>query len=63
MLKEKTGKAGYDNDFTKLYFSQFFFEMGVDKNCEKRIIDEVFVGRKSNRIVAKWKCAIILLIW
>ena len=44
----------------KLYFCQFFSKSGVDKNY-KRINQSVFVGRKSNRIVAK-SIAIILLI-
>ena len=39
----------------KLYFCQFFSKTGVDSNY-KRVNQAVFVGRKSNRIVAKSMC-------
>ena len=39
----------------KLYFCQYFSKSGVDSSY-KRINQAVFVGRKSNRIVAKSMC-------
>jgi hypothetical protein len=39
----------------KLYFCQYFSKTGFDSNY-KRINQAVFVGRKSNRIVAKSMC-------
>ena len=53
---EKDNWQGWIQSSTaKLYFCQFFSKTGVDSNY-KRVSKAVFVGRKSNRIVAKSMC-------